>query len=108
MTKQQEIELLDKTIAAFGPQSYLGPWLAENRGAIVADITADLPLDRIVMPSEAMRLALELRAPGKAEHDAMIERARIAAKQMADAIENRVSEYRDNARRQLERIAANL
>jgi hypothetical protein len=44
MTKQQEITALDAFIAKLGPNSYLGPWMADQRESIVADIHSDLPV----------------------------------------------------------------
>lgn len=44
MTKQQEIDYLDRIIKTCGPQSYIGPWLKESRSAIVRAITEDLPV----------------------------------------------------------------
>ena len=41
MTKQQEIEVLNKAIAALGPDSYLGPWLAEVRAEVESNIRSD-------------------------------------------------------------------
>ena len=41
MTKQQEIEVLTKTIAALGPDSYLGPWLAEVKSEVERNIRSD-------------------------------------------------------------------
>jgi len=41
MTKQQEIAVFDKAIAALGPDSYLGPWLAEVRSEVESNIRSD-------------------------------------------------------------------
>ena len=45
MTKTKEIELLDKTIKRFGPNSYIGPWLSILRDGIVKAIEQDLPVE---------------------------------------------------------------
>lgn len=41
MTKQQEIAVLDKAIAALGPDSYLGPWLTQVRAEVESAIRSD-------------------------------------------------------------------
>lgn len=56
MTKQQELEILDAAIKALGQQSYLGPWLSENRDAIERDITSDLQPSPD-LPAEAVKRA---------------------------------------------------
>lgn len=40
-TKAQEIEILQRTIAALGPDTYLGPWL----DSIIEELRADLRND---------------------------------------------------------------
>ena len=42
MTKSQEIQILRETVERLGPQSYCGPWLAEQIQFIEADIRSDL------------------------------------------------------------------
>ena len=42
MTKKQELEILDKTIAMLGRDSYIGPWLADVRGEVERDIRSDI------------------------------------------------------------------
>ena len=59
MTKQQEIAVLDSMIAKLGPNSYLGPWLADNREAIVSDINNDLPVEPM-LPGAARRHASDI------------------------------------------------
>lgn len=41
MTKAQELAALDKFIALLGPSTYLGSYLADNRGTIERDINSD-------------------------------------------------------------------
>jgi hypothetical protein len=52
MTKDQELKALDAFIAKLGPQSYLGPWLAENRLDIERDIRTDSGID-VQLPAAA-------------------------------------------------------
>jgi hypothetical protein len=41
MTKQQEIEILEKAIAQLGPDSYLGPWLSDIKAEVQTSIRSD-------------------------------------------------------------------
>lgn len=41
MTKQQELAILDQTIAQLGPDSYLGPWLTQVRAEVESNIRSD-------------------------------------------------------------------
>lgn len=45
-TKKQELQILDKTIAELGPDSYIGPWLQKMRDNVKDLIMNDL------LPSE--------------------------------------------------------
>jgi hypothetical protein len=76
MTKAQEIAALDAFIAKLGTASYLGPWLADNRAAIVTDITDTSP------SAAAGRRAVEARdivAAAKAEADSLRQAAETTA-----------------------------
>lgn len=42
MTKQQELDILKSTIQQLGPDSYIGPWLAEQLPGIERDIRSDI------------------------------------------------------------------
>lgn len=103
MTKTNEIALLDTAIKSFGPHSYLGPWLADIRHGLVADITNDLtphaPLpnaaraEALAMLTEATAEATRIRTEATAW--ATAEKAR--AREAADRI-------RQDARASLQRI----
>ena len=41
MNKAQEIQILQEAIAKLGPDSYLGPWLAQVIGSVEHDIRSD-------------------------------------------------------------------
>jgi hypothetical protein len=88
MTKAHEVALLDQMIAAFGPNSYLGPWLAENRASIVADIASDNPVD-VILPSEAKRMAHDIIAEADARAKAIID----AAASAAGTVRHTIDEY---------------
>jgi hypothetical protein len=104
MTKTREIEMLDSMIATFGPASYLGPWLADNRLSLEADIRNDVTPDA-VLPREARDIAAALIVDAKAEA------GRIRAEATAFATETRaramadLADLKANARRALVRLA---
>lgn len=104
MTKAQEIALLDSTIAKFGPDSYLGPWLAESRAAIVASIESDhTPGVRVLLPGAAYEQARQILA----EAHRVAEETRDRASRQADDILQRadaaVARVKVEARRDVER-----
>lgn len=107
MTKAQEIALLDKTIAAFGPHSYLGPWLAENRASIIADINNDFQ-PMCLMPGAARAEAAKLLADAKADADKLKADALQYAEGARVGAREQVERYRADARRAIERIAGQL
>jgi cell division septum initiation protein DivIVA len=107
MMKADEIKLLDKTIRAFGTESYLGPWLAENRASFVADITNDVTPDP-TMPAQARREAFDLLAAAKAEAAEIVSKGRQEAVRLVDQARQESWEVRHSAAKQLERAAAVL
>lgn len=85
MTKQQEIDALDAFIARMGESSYLGPWLARNRDAVVSDIRNDV----FLTPDWEQQKAAYQRtiAEAKAEAEAIKKAARDhVGKQIARSI----------------------
>ena len=48
MTKDSEIELLDRIIKRFGPHSYVGPWLQTIQSQIVQAIRNDLSIETVL------------------------------------------------------------
>jgi len=94
MTKTAEIAALDRFIAQLGPHSYLGPWLRDNREAIVADITGDLPVE-LLLPNAAHKLAADLIQAGRAEADRIV----TIAKAQADGQKAQTQTHCDNQRR---------
>jgi|SRR5215831_7212963 len=68
MTKRQELELLADTIARFGPDSYIGPWLAEYRIELEAGIVADLE-PRAPLPEAARREAAAILEAARTEQN---------------------------------------
>lgn len=55
-TKAGELQALDDFIKMMGPNSYLGPWLAENYLQIARDIANDVCIE-VLMPNAAMKQA---------------------------------------------------
>lgn len=97
MTKQQEIEVLRDTISRLGPDSYCGPWLSGQLGAIESALSSDYsPSCYALSPSEALKESMRLMA--EAKEDA----AKIRASAVADADRERKSgsEWRDMIKRQ--------
>jgi hypothetical protein len=82
MTKDLEVAALDAFIAKLGPHTYLGPWLADQRDAIVRDIATDI-LPSPMLPSTAYRKAAQIVAD-----------AREAAKVITDVATAQASDLR--------------
>jgi HAMP domain-containing protein len=70
-------------IAAFGPDSYLGPWLKENRDAIATDIRNDHPVD-LMLPAAAYRRGQETLAQAQALANQIIESAEKSRQKLID------------------------
>lgn len=107
MTKSQEIELLDKTIKAFGTDSYLGPWLAESRAAIAADISNDVCIN-VPMPAAARRVAEDLLTAARAEADRIVADAKAQAALELKRLQETLDGHRMSIRRQLEGLLARV
>jgi cell division septum initiation protein DivIVA len=114
MHKTREIILLDHFTEQFGEQSYLGPWLRENRDAIVADIRNDLPVD-IVLPAAARRQAERilsdardaaklLRAASLAEAEALRAQTQRQCDQQRQIIADLIRRHAEEAARALARL----
>jgi len=107
MFKADEVGLLDKTIKAFGPHSYIGPWLADYRLEIVRAIGDDVPI-AVPMPNEAKREALDILALARGEAKKLVDEARATATRELEAAYTKVSETRRRAAAELERLARTL
>lgn len=95
MNKTAEINYLHRVIQNFGPNSYLGPWLAENRASIIADITNDVT-PTAPMPAEARAIGSDIIVAAQNEAARIVEAARKqAAELMMDAQERRQHIRRD-------------
>lgn len=89
MTKTDEIALLQKTIRAFGPASYLGPWLKEYEPCILGSIINDLPVD-IPLPADARREGEEILSAARDEAARIVAAAETRAR---DIEEQGMAEY---------------
>lgn len=111
MTKQAEIEALDRFIARLGTASYLGPWLADNRASIVADITNDLT-PNVLLPGAARRDARDIVAAAKAEANSLRASAEASAANLRAATQRQCDQQRqivaDLIRRHAEEAARAL
>ena len=107
MTKHDEIQQLDATIATFGPDSYIGPWLSEHRDRIVADIGNDHTPEAL-MPAEARREAARIVAEARTEAETITRQAgELAAKTREEAYET-VRAIKARAREHLATLAQKL
>ena len=94
LSKAAEILVLRQLSEAIGPQSYIGPWLADVAQAVEADIANDLP--PAPTPAQAREMQHEARQALAAAHAqaeritaaayAQAEQIRAAARQSANAI----------------------
>lgn len=91
ITKQQELDILQKAIAKLGPNSYLGPWLTQVSGELKLMITSDLfpdinlnqTAERVRQEREACRNECNLMA---SEAERAAERIRKEARDQAESV----------------------
>ena len=98
ITKTDELAALRQLIDQLGPESYLGPWLADAFDHLAADIRADMaPLN----PADQYRAATQWRLDTDAACRQMREEARLTLDQahaQAGAITSRAYNEADNIR----------
>lgn len=107
MTKTEEIALLDKTIKAFGPYSYLGPWLTEVRGALVACIQNDLPPDAL-LPTAAREQGRLIVAHAETDAGSIRKAAETYATSVREQAQKDADQTRCYLRGQLDRTLRDL
>jgi F0F1-type ATP synthase membrane subunit b/b' len=110
LSKAAEVSILRQLSAAIGPQSYIGPWLADVAHAVEADIASDLP--PAPTPAQAREMQHEALQALNAAHTqaeritaaayAQAKQIRAAARQSADAITARAASQVRAALRDLE------
>jgi hypothetical protein len=92
ITKSEELEILNETIAKLGEKSYLGPWLLSVRHELEAMMRADsFPC---ISLSEAREDALQIVNEGRKQADLI----RVAALQRAEERETLSERERERAR----------
>lgn len=81
MTKAQEIEKLKRFIKEIGPDTYIGPWLAE----VVEEVRRDISSDMMPTPTLAASrtTASRIITEAQAKADAIVRRANVMAEQIA-------------------------
>lgn len=106
-TKADEVAWLKRAIAHLGPNSYLGPWLAENAGRIEQDLLSDFAPTPLP-PGEAYRQGTEMLAETKKECDAMLQAAAKTRTTMLEDARRSVEDYKARARAELRGLADRL
>jgi cell division septum initiation protein DivIVA len=107
MTKQDEIKLLAKVIGQFGRDSYIGPWLADNRFQIEADIKSDICIN-VKMPNAARLEAESILTEAREQAGKLIADANAAALALISGAKNRVDDINGQAREALHRLAGRI
>jgi len=98
ITKTDELAALRQLIDTLGPDSYLGPWLANAFDHLAADIRADI---RPASPADQYRIATQWRLDTEASCRQMRDEARHALDQAhasAGAITGKAEIEADNVR----------
>lgn len=107
MTKASEIALLDKMISQFGRDSYIGPWLVDNRLTIVADINNDVCISA-PMPNAAVAYGKNIIENAKVEATKIKADATAQAQKEIDKAREEVAGIRRHAKWLLEDAAKKL
>ena len=107
MTKDTEIQELEHTIARFGRDSYIGPWLSDHKHAIVSDIRTDWT-PRAPMPAAAHKEARAIIADANTAAAGIREQARIDAAAMIAKAEKTIAGRLEQARNDIHRAARTL
>lgn len=117
MTKNQELEILDKTIAALGADTYCGPWLATIRFEVEQSLRSDIFPDfslreaRIEcarLKDETTVLCKTMRDKGEVENMRLRAEAFKKADEIASIHAAGVKESLRQAKWALDKVIANL
>lgn len=104
MTKQQEIDILSAAIKQLGPDSYLGPWLAQIKAGVIDLVKNDIFPD--ITPNDAIETGNRLIARATCDAIGIIADATAKAGAIikdADAHRETVAQAIRSARSALER-----
>lgn len=77
ITKQQEIEILEKAIKSLGPDSYLGPWLTQIKAGLADLIKTDMFPD--ITLNDAIRSGEEIKKQAFVSADDILREATLKA-----------------------------
>jgi hypothetical protein len=106
ITKKEELEIINQTIAKLGPNSYLGPWLSSVRFELEAAIRSDLvPEVSLKQTSEQCARMVE---SAKRESQNITNRAKYKADEIMDAAQTATEKARTrimDAQKELVRVA---
>jgi len=112
ITKTDELAALRQLIDHLGPDSYLGPWLADAIDYLAADIRADI---RPVSPAEQYRAASQWRLEAEQacrrmrdEARQVLDQANATADEITRAAELEAENIRGRAWHQLSRLQKEL
>ena len=109
MKKSQEIEILRDTIARLGADSYCGPWLSGQLGAIESAINADYPPEAYALsPADAFWESQKILAEAKKEAGEIRIRAERDASRERELARDWAGEFRQSVRNQLQSILAKI
>jgi hypothetical protein len=109
MTKHQEIEILKETIVKLGADSYCGPWLLGQLGAIESAMASDYPPSVYALgPADAARESQKILAEAKADAAKIRADAVAAASRERELARDWAGEFRQSVRTQLQSILAKI
>jgi hypothetical protein len=91
-TKQQELDIMKRAIAALGDNSYLGPFLKEQLPFMEHAIRSDMPPTCL---ADADKMSRDIVAQARAEAGEIVKHAKAKADQIIKGAEN----YNDNAKK---------
>ena len=100
MTKQQEIDSLNKYIQTLPVDSYIRPWLAEIAPHVENIIRGDLPIE--LCPRKAQLEVMALRQQAQETIAAMVRAARDEADRIVIRATEKAAEIRQSAGRAVE------
>jgi len=107
MTKQAELDALARTIATFGPHSYIGPWLAEYRAELEALIRSDFP-PSVPLPTDAREQARAILEAAELEARRIQAQATDRATAELEAARAECQQIRESCRAAIGRLLAHL
>jgi hypothetical protein len=109
MTKHQEISILRDTISRLGADSYCGPWLSGQIGAIESAMASDYPPSAYALsPADAAREAQKILAEARKDAGEIRIRAERDASRERELARDWAGEIRESVRIQLQSILSKI